>query len=499
MEFQRIRLTDLEQNKGQVEGLPSNPREWTRTDLDHLITSIKETPELLEARGLIVYPHEGKYIILGGNMRFSALREMNEVDAPCYVMPEDTPIEKLREIIIKDNGAFGSWDYDMLANEWDDLPLKEWGVDVAWDAVHLEEVAPQERAEVEDDDFDVENEHIETRCKRGDIWQLGDHRLMCGDSTSVEDIDMLLGGNNVRMVVTSPPYGVGKDYEEKGIDPWFKTIGGVINAIKGKALIICWNIGDLYSTGSQFTEPTGAYSISLLKDAGYGMLYNRIWKKPGANFAGNNPYYTVTTKPAQDYEYLFAFAELNAERHLNPLKDYLFSEARKAGINNKIINSIGGPSSMYGHWFTSHQWCLIDEANYKLIQSYCKDKGIEAFDREYEDIRDTYLRKTIFSHRLPAEEFSSWGLYGVWEFNTVSSRLGGHAAAFPLELPTRFIKIHSYPQDKVLEPFGGTGTTLIACEQLDRQCYAMELDPHYCDVIIARWEKHTGRQAEKIN
>ena len=141
MEFQRIRLTDLEQNKGQVEGLPSNPREWTRTDLDHLITSIKETPELLEARGLIVYPHEGKYIILGGNMRFSALREMNEVDAPCYVMPSDTPIEKLREIIIKDNGAFGSWDYDMLANEWDDLPLSDWGVP-AWDIKEVESANP---------------------------------------------------------------------------------------------------------------------------------------------------------------------------------------------------------------------------------------------------------------------------------------------------------------------------------------------------------------------
>lgn len=141
MEFQRIRLTDLEHNKGQVEGLPSNPREWTRTDLDHLITSIKETPELLEARGLIVYPYEGKYIILAGNMRFSALREMNEVDAPCYVMPEDTPIEKLREIIIKDNGAFGSWDYDMLANEWDDLPLSDWGVP-AWDIKEVESANP---------------------------------------------------------------------------------------------------------------------------------------------------------------------------------------------------------------------------------------------------------------------------------------------------------------------------------------------------------------------
>lgn len=140
MEIKRIRLTDLEQNKGQVKGLPSNPREWTRGDLDKLISNIKQTPELLEMRGLIVYPYQGKYIILGGNMRFSALREMNEPDAPCMVVPEDTPIEKLREITILDNGSFGSWDYDMLANEWDDLPLKEWGVDVAWD---VQEINPE--------------------------------------------------------------------------------------------------------------------------------------------------------------------------------------------------------------------------------------------------------------------------------------------------------------------------------------------------------------------
>ena len=128
MEIIKIRLTDLEQNKGQVAGLPSNPRQWGRGELDNLVKSIQETPELLEARGLIVWPYGGKYIILGGNMRFSALREMNAVDAPCYVLPEDTPMEKLREFVIKDNGAFGSWDYDMLANEWDDLPLSDWGV-----------------------------------------------------------------------------------------------------------------------------------------------------------------------------------------------------------------------------------------------------------------------------------------------------------------------------------------------------------------------------------
>lgn len=141
MEIIKIRLTDLEQNKGQVAGLPSNPRQWGRGELDNLVKSIQETPELLEARGLIVWPYGGKYIILGGNMRFSALREMNAVDAPCYVLPEDTPMEKLREIVIKDNGAFGSWDYDMLANEWDDLPLSDWGLP-AW-AVPTAAVDPE--------------------------------------------------------------------------------------------------------------------------------------------------------------------------------------------------------------------------------------------------------------------------------------------------------------------------------------------------------------------
>lgn len=192
MEIIKIRLTDLEQNKGQVAGLPSNPRQWGRGELDNLVKSIQETPELLEARGLIVWPYCGKYIILGGNMRFSALREMNAVDAPCYVLPEDTPMEKLREIVIKDNGAFGSWDYDMLANEWDDLPLSDWGVP-AWNTedVELESVSAKD---VQEDDFDEEKDHIEVRCKKGDVWQLGEHRLMCGDSVSLEDVKKLMGG-----------------------------------------------------------------------------------------------------------------------------------------------------------------------------------------------------------------------------------------------------------------------------------------------------------------
>lgn len=140
MEIKRIRLTDLELNRGQVAGLPSNPRQWGKGELDDLVKTIKQTPELLEMRGLIVYPYNGKYVILGGNMRYSALREMSAVDAPCMIVPEDTPIEKLREITILDNGSFGSWDYDMLANEWDDLPLADWGVP-AWKMEEVDEDA----------------------------------------------------------------------------------------------------------------------------------------------------------------------------------------------------------------------------------------------------------------------------------------------------------------------------------------------------------------------
>ena len=166
MEIKRIRLTDLELNRGQVAGLPSNPRQWGKGELDDLVKSIRETPELLEARGLIVWPYGGKYIILGGNMRFSALREMNAVDAPCYVLDADTSMDKLREVVIKDNGSFGSWDYDMLANEWDDLPLADWGVP-AWDTENLEEVsAPKE---VEEDEIERKKREFEERMAAGEI------------------------------------------------------------------------------------------------------------------------------------------------------------------------------------------------------------------------------------------------------------------------------------------------------------------------------------------
>ena len=187
METIRIKLVDLVQNKGQIPGLPGNPRQWTKEDVDRIAKSLRETPELFDLRPCLVFPYEGQNIILGGNLRYEGARRNKDKDVPCAVIPTGTPVEKLKEIVIKDNGSFGQWDYDALANEWDE-PLADWGVP-AWET----EDKPEHVA-VKEDDFDEEKDEIHVRCKKGDIWQLGDHRLMCGDSTDLETVKRLMGG-----------------------------------------------------------------------------------------------------------------------------------------------------------------------------------------------------------------------------------------------------------------------------------------------------------------
>ena len=204
MEIVKIKLADLEPNTGQIPGLPMNPRQWTATDVDRIAASLTETPELFEARPLLVYQHEGKYIILGGNLRHEGAKRNKMKEAPAIILPATMPVEKLKEIVIKDNGSFGSWDFDELANNWDDLPLGDWGVK-AWPApenpIQNEGAAgtggtegSKETKKGEEDDFDEKEDGILVRCKPGDVWVLGDHRLICGDSTDLEVVKKVMGG-----------------------------------------------------------------------------------------------------------------------------------------------------------------------------------------------------------------------------------------------------------------------------------------------------------------
>ena len=185
-----------------MEWLPSNPRTWTRQDLDKLKASIERDPDFLEDRPALIVPYtKGKFIVFGGNMRTAACEEMNRPTIPAmkYIPETDDDRETIKRRAVLDNGSFGAWDVDELANKWDDLPLNDWGVP-AW-----EEEEEEEELEAVEDDFDIPDE-IETDIVLGDFFEIGEHRLMCGDSTDSDSVAKLMNGEKADMVFTDPPF-----------------------------------------------------------------------------------------------------------------------------------------------------------------------------------------------------------------------------------------------------------------------------------------------------
>lgn len=134
IETQQIELAKLETNKGQVDGIKKNPRNIKQEDFEKLKKSISERPDMLSLRELIVYPNGDKFVVIGGNMRLRALRELKYKTAPCKVIPPEISKDDINAILILDNSQFGEFDWDLLANEWDADLLDDWGVDIpVWD------------------------------------------------------------------------------------------------------------------------------------------------------------------------------------------------------------------------------------------------------------------------------------------------------------------------------------------------------------------------------
>lgn len=134
-EVKQIPLSKLEVNNGQIAGLPKNPRFIKDYKFQKLKKSLEDSPEMLNLRELIVFPHGDKFVIIGGNMRYRAAKELKFKELPCKILSKNTPVEKLKEYTIKDNNAFGEYDWDDVANEWDAELLTDWGTDLPnWDA-----------------------------------------------------------------------------------------------------------------------------------------------------------------------------------------------------------------------------------------------------------------------------------------------------------------------------------------------------------------------------
>ena len=175
---------------------PNNPRLIKDDKFKKLVQSIKDFPEMLDIRPIVV---NQDMIILGGNMRYRACKEAGIKEIPVIVT--DLSEEKQREFLIKDNTSGGEWDWDMIANEWDTEELIEWGLDIP--VFNIEDAGT-----AEEDDFDVPDGGIETDIVLGDLFEIGEHRLLCGDSTDSDAVAKLMDGKIADMVFTDPPYGV---------------------------------------------------------------------------------------------------------------------------------------------------------------------------------------------------------------------------------------------------------------------------------------------------
>jgi site-specific DNA-methyltransferase (adenine-specific) len=344
------------------------------------------------------------------------MQELGYTEVPCVIIPAETPVEKLGAYTILDNNGFGKWDWDLLANEWSDWNMEDLGLD--WEFAGFGEMdsnAEKESKQVEEDDFDEEKEKIPSRVSLGEIWLMGEHRLMCGDSTDIESVTKLMGGGKADMWLTDPPYNVALGYD-------------------GSA-----------SEARQRHRRTDGKKImnDKMDDGAFRDFLIYAYKAAFANLKEGGAYY-IWHADNESYNFRGALRDVGIT-------------LRQTLIWNKNAITLGRQDYQWKHEPCLYGW---------------KDKGSH---RWYSDRK----QPTVIDFPRP-------------------TRSDEHPTMKPIPLFAYLIQNSSKEGESVLDTFGGSGTTLIACEQLNRKCYMMELDPHYCDVIIARWEKLTGKQAKKL-
>jgi 16S rRNA G966 N2-methylase RsmD len=257
----------------EVKANPNNPRTIKDEKFKKLVQSIEGFPQMLSLRPIVV---NDDMVVLGGNMRLKACKEAGLKEVP-IIKASDLSDEQQKEFIIKDNVGFGDWDWDTLSNEWDVEQLQDWGLDVP-DFSETE-------LEAEEDDFDVPEGGIETDIVLGDLFEIGEHRLLCGDSTDSDQVAKLMNGEKADMVFTDPPYGVsytgGLKNGKNGLEQNGREMIKNDDVDLYEDAVI---MADMFCDGPVFmfyadTVPFGLYrGIDNVKGEIVALL---IWEKPG--------------------------------------------------------------------------------------------------------------------------------------------------------------------------------------------------------------------------
>ena len=437
-QFKEINLAQLEENKGQIDGLPANPRNIQPDKLAKLKRSILDNPEMLQLRGILVYPHGDKYIVIGGNMRLRAMVELGMTSAPCVVIPSHVTADKLRAYTILDNSSMGEWDWQALQLEWDTAQLSDWGIDLP-DFTDDED----EDAIAEEDDYVMpeEIEEVETDIVEGDLLILEGrgltHRLMCGDSTRSDHFATLMRGGSADLIVTDPPYNV--DYGEAQ-----KAIAKLTGRKQPKHKAIA---NDKMSDSNFLEFLTKAFTNMAcgLKDG--GAFY--VWH------AGN-----------QVKAFILALENARLEYRQN-----------LAWVKNGFVMG-------FSDYQPKHEPCLYG----------WKAGAAHYFIAERDHATVLERAKNLLSGKTTQTELRacikelttalSGGTDVLRYDKPLASKL--HPTMKPIPLFGELIRNSSRKGEIVLDPFAGSGTTIVACHDMGRNAYAMEYSPSYCQVIINR-------------
>ena len=467
-----------------------NAKKHPEEQVEHIANSIREfgwqQPLVVDKDNILVIGHG----------RLLAAKKLGLEQVP-VVRADQLTEQQIAALRLADNKTNESeWDVDLLDMELEDISeidMEQFGFILPDDS------EPDEIVE------DEVPEDAEPRCKLGDIWQLGNHRLICGDSTDPSVIDRLMDGVKADCVFTDPPYGMKKENEgvlndnlnfDDLLDFNRQWIPLTFGALKDNGSWYCWGIDeplmDIYSNilkpMAKENKITFRNLITWDKGNGQGQLSEDFRMYPVAD---EKCLFVMMGVQGAD-------GILDASETLGVYLKYMTEELQKSGLTEKDLNEICGYKSIAQHWTlnrdgTQKQPRLIQKDDYQKIQKFCRGNGNDAFKKEYDEIKkEWYETRAYFDNTHDNQN-------NVWHFDRAGKdereHTGGHATPKPIALCSRAIKSSSREGEIVLDVFGGSGSTLIACEQLNRKCYMAELDPKYCDVILQRWENFTGQKA----
>lgn len=420
---------------------------------------------------------------------------------------------KRRAYIVADNklpDATGAWDFDMLAVELDELV--EEGFDLSLLGFTSEELneligTPNLGPVPAEGEDDAPEPPVTPVTQAGDIWLLGNHRVMCGDSTDGGSVALLMAGSMASLVHADPPYGMGKEgdgvandnlYREK-LDEfqmaWWRTFRK--HTDPNVSAYIWGNSPDLWRLW---------YAGGLADSENLYFCNHIVWDKKSIPGMASDMLlqYPTATEHCLFFKAGDQFVgNINADQYWegwDVIRLYLKEQADAVSLSSKQCQAITGVQ-MYAHWFSKSQWSFIPEKYYKALQDefsghFCKEYS--ELRKQYEQIKGGY-RSHINGIQGGMRSYFDNGhdaMRDVWEFSrVVGDERHGHATPKPVAMMERVMK-SSLPKGGVcVEPFGGSGSTLIGAEKTGRVCYSMELQGIYVDVIVKRWQNFTGNQA----